>query len=112
MNSNALFSSTWFQVIPSTFRDDPTIAPSAIFKISSTLEILTPVFAKTGIVFIIFLTEDNSFISADSPVMGPDTNIASGKEEKATLLALSANDLLSIEWANSALILKNSSKFS
>ena len=41
--------STGFQVIPSTFRLVPTIAPSATPKISSTRSARTPVLAMTGV---------------------------------------------------------------
>ena len=105
INFFALFGSTFFHVSPLNFREDPIIAPSVTLSISLTLFKFTPVFASTGVLGIIFFTSFISSKLADYPVIFPETNIASGIDEKTVLSALSAIFLLSNEYANSAEIL-------
>ena len=75
-------------------------------NISSTLSIVTPVFASRGVSGIDSLTFFNSSLSTLIPVINPETQITSALDENTALFALIANDLLSSEVANSALILK------
>ena len=97
IKSLALLGSTAFHVFPSSFNEEPIITPSATLRISSTFSILTPVLASTGVSGIKFLTFFNSLIATDSPVIWPETKIASGIDEKTTLLDLSATERLSRE---------------
>jgi len=79
MNRAARSGSTGFHVEPSTFRSEPTIAPSATDRKSRTFVDLTPVFAKTGV-----SSPHPRFASAtastdgSAPAIGPETRIARG----------------------------------
>ena len=66
---------------------------------------VTEMGCAAGVSGIIFFTASKSLFLADSPVICPETKIASGIEENTTLLDLSATERLSSENANSALIL-------
>src|SRR5262249_16781686 len=90
MNSAARAGSTGFHVSPSTFSADPTLQPSATLRTSAMVACFTPVLASTGIFGIARFTASRSSISAASPVIGPDTRIASGMLEKTALRARSA----------------------
>ena len=84
--------STGFQVMPSTFRLDPTIAPSAYCSSSAALATLNPVLTRTGtpLPAIALVTSASAEASAAWLVIGPETQMASGVEEKTTDLATSA----------------------
>ena len=64
--------------------------PSATASTSAMVACLTPVLARTGVRGSTALTASRSDIAAASPVIVPDTRIASGMEEKTALRARSA----------------------
>ena len=59
--------------------------PSAMRSTSATVACLTPVLASTGVSGSTFFTASRSDIAAASPVIAPDTRIASGnaREDRA-----------------------------
>src|SRR3954463_11107314 len=100
--------STKFQVTPSTLSAVPTMQPSAIASTSATVSARTPVLAKTGTSPAVSFAARNSASGAGDPVIGPETQSASGSDEKATERATAAISRGATGAANSALIVKKS----
>src|SRR5688572_6410766 len=100
--------STGFHVTPSTFRLEPTMAPSANCNSSAAFDARNPVLTRTGTPesFTAAYTSARLEASAGWLVIGPETQSASGIEEKTTERATSGNGRGAICAANSALILK------
>src|SRR6516225_264380 len=105
INSETRFGSTAFHVFPSIFRLVPTITASARVRISLTFSLLTPVLAMTGTSGTAFLTSAKSDKFTGSPVIGPETQMASARLANTALCAFDATERFPTDDANSALIL-------
>src|SRR3954469_23293690 len=79
---------------------------SAIARTSRTVSVRTPVLAKTGTASAASFAARNSASGAGEPVIGPETQSASGSEENATDRATAAISRGATGAANSALIVK------
>ena len=78
MNSAARSGSTAFQVLPSTFSDEPTMQPSATVSTSRHGRVLDAGIGEHRRVRQHCFTASRSDIAAASPVIAPETRIASG----------------------------------
>jgi len=97
-----------FQVLPSILKWVPMMAPSASESTSATLSILTPVLANTGTLVIASRTLRRSDWSAGGPVIGPETRIASARDENTALVTHNSSARARSVWANSALMANRS----
>ena len=88
MNRWTRAASTGFQVLPSRLKCVPMTQPSATWKISATLSMLTPVLAKTGVSGSRFLTRSRSEASTGWPVIGPDTQMTSASDDQVRFRAV------------------------